>query len=532
MRFSIPCVPVLAAALSVGASTEPCIARQAADHRIKWTAPVVVKGGSLAGFEAPPNAGADKLLLYASPTLSGAGVDKQWPAKEGWKLVARELCRPGASDVTVTFVDGRSDKTKIGDVKIPLTKGLAEVVFAIRAVRDAKSQKTTATAEAWLVTTEWLEELGRFEVPESVMADCGSAEPPSLDPGVVSGAAGPVLDFVAAWSWNGESASALLGSARARDRGRGVDVQGVAPELAALANQPLSKWPRPVILVTFAAPNGAVPEKSCPVIPRHPLPEEEVVREWLSSNDAISMSVKITATHPGEIAATLLKGQLDVYGDGVVHYRLAGPVQQRDRDKDLGPLAEAGVPTVEYCRHDSAVVVRSREHGWVRLTVEECSADASQETPDDGVRSARPGLLAALGTEAPQAALQARLVNWTVRIADPRHLLPAKKDLDLTTLSGSADPDVDTHLRVPPQVVDGMSSPIPVSSGDLLLVWNEKSGVTTASFELCSRALAKRSSDPSSDSDVYITFARTRERPTETAPAEVLRALDAGAGGK
>src|SRR5262249_28338068 len=163
------------------------------------------------------------------------------------------------------------------DVKVPLTKGLAEVVFAIHAVRDPKSQKTSATAEAWLVTTEWLEELGRVEGPGSGMADCGGARPPPPGPGGVPGPPRPRRGLLDAWSWNGESASALVGGARARDRGRGVDVQGVAPELAAFANQPLSKWPKPVILVTYAAPNGAAPEKSCPVIPRHESPEEEVV---------------------------------------------------------------------------------------------------------------------------------------------------------------------------------------------------------------------------------------------------------------
>lgn len=220
----------------------------------KWPAPVVVKGGGLSGIDAlaktPELAG----LMFNSLDMSGEGLAKQWPEKDGWKLVAREIGIPGAKEATVTFVDGRNPKTKIGDVKVALTQSAASVVFAIRVVRDAKEPKTTVTAAAFRVSSEGFEELAKFDVPPSALTDAGDTLPPYWESGAAGGMAGDVLDIVASWSWNGVDADRCLQTARARDHGSDMDLQGAGPELAKFSKQPLSKWPRPVLLVVFVPP--------------------------------------------------------------------------------------------------------------------------------------------------------------------------------------------------------------------------------------------------------------------------------------
>jgi hypothetical protein len=227
---------------------------------VKWPAPVVVKEGSLSSdLDSIANTTDLKGLFFNSLEMSGEGIAKQWPEKDGWKLVAREIGVPGAKEATVTFIDGRNDKTKIGDVKVALTKSTANVVFALRVVRDAKEQKTSVTAAAFRVSSDGFEELAKFDVPPSALRDAGDTLPPYWESGAVGGMTGDVADIVAAWSWNGADADVCEETARARDHGRNTDLQGAGPELAKFATQPLSKWPRPVLLVVFAPPAKDAP---------------------------------------------------------------------------------------------------------------------------------------------------------------------------------------------------------------------------------------------------------------------------------
>jgi hypothetical protein len=263
---------------------------------------------------------------------------------------------------------------------------------------------------------------------------------------------------------------------------------------------------------------------TCPVPPQISSPDEDAVKDWLSSKSPFSSDVLITQSYPGKVTETLVEGRIEVATDGTVHYRLAGPPPKTPAAGTANKNGRGPRPEVEFFERGGFLVLVGTERPSDRLKVEDCSAIAT--TSDSKLRSRAPTkeLLSALGGDAESATGRAALVHWTALLGDPRRCIPVEDDLDVTSFSTSNSPVIRTYFKVPTPHLARITGALTVTKGKLRIDWTAKAGIQGAVYELHSTDSPKKA-DEENYFDVNVSFSAISNAEPPPPPPEVQSKL-------
>lgn len=258
--------------------------------------------------------------------------------------------------------------------------------------------------------------------------------------------------------------------------------------------------------------------------PREPSPEEIVTKAWLSSKAPLSGDVELTLSVPGKVTETLAAGHVEIAPDGTLHYQVARTIRRHAPGEAPTAPGRLLKPEVEFWVRGPWVVLVDKARGAIRLKVDEVApkADGASESAKSRAPSAE--LLAALGGDEELARERAELLRWTARLGDPRRCRAADEDIDLTSLSGSSSPVVQTSVQIPKKLVAGILPAVPVSDASLGLDWTQEQGVLAASLALHTTASRK---EPGQQNyfDLVVKYEKLSDQQLPPPPADVQTQL-------